>query len=120
MLRASLEMAGYRVVEAASVTEALNQLTRFKLNVVVTALDLPGGGGYEFLQRMRGEPLLASVPVVALANCAEDTNERTPGAGHFQDYLIRGDREAMLRSIQQLASALGRPVPVGERVQSND
>jgi two-component system chemotaxis sensor kinase CheA len=106
ILRGSLEMAGYRVVEASTTAEALSQLARVKVNVVLTALDLPGGGGCEFLEKMRREPALAGLPALALADSAEDAGVRTAQPGSFQDYLIRGDREAMLRSIHRLASAL--------------
>jgi two-component system chemotaxis sensor kinase CheA len=106
ILRGSLEMAGYRVVEASTAAEALNQLARVKVNVVLTALDLPGGGGCEFLEKMRREPSLAGLPALALADSAEDAGDRAARPGSFQDYLIRGDREAMLRSIHRLAIAL--------------
>jgi two-component system chemotaxis sensor kinase CheA len=116
ILRASLEMAGYRVVEAATSADALDQLARVKVNVVVTALDLPGGGGYEFLEKMRKEPSLAGVPALALADSAGDATDQAAQAGTFQDYLIRGDRDAMLRSIHRLASALNAPPAVPELV----
>jgi two-component system chemotaxis sensor kinase CheA len=119
ILRASLEMAGYRVVEASTAAEALNQLARVKVNVVVTALDLPGGGGYEFLEKMRREPSLAGVPALALSDSAGDAAGHAAQPGAFHDYLIRGDREAMLRSIHRLASALNAkpaaPELVGEK-----
>ena len=117
VLRASLEMAGYRVVEASTAAEALSQLARVKVNVVVTALDLPGGGGYEFLEKMRQEPALAGLPALALSD--SDAGKQAAHPGAFEDYLIRGDREAMLRSIQRLASALNAhpaaPELVGEK-----
>jgi two-component system chemotaxis sensor kinase CheA len=106
ILRASLEMAGYHVVEASTAAEALNQLARVKVNVVVTALDLPGGGGCEFLEKMRRDPSLAGVPALVLTDSAEDATGQSAQPGAFQDYLIRGDREAMLRSIHRLASVL--------------
>jgi len=114
ILRASLEMAGYRVVEASSSDEALRQLARVKVNVVLTALDLPGGGGCQFLEKMRREPSLAGVPALALADSAEEAGLQTPGS--FQSCLIRGDRESMLRSIHRLASALDATTPAPELV----
>ena len=114
ILRASLEMAGYRVVEASTAAEALNQMARVKVNVVVTALDLPGGGGCEFLEKMRREPTLAQVPALVITSSPEEASEQAAQAGPFQDYLIRGDREAMLRSIHRLASALDAQPAVPE------
>jgi two-component system, chemotaxis family, sensor kinase CheA len=115
MLRASLEMAGYQVIEAANAAEALSQLARNRVNVVVTALDLPGGGGSEFLRKMRKEPALAGVPAVALADAAEEAPNEPGQPGWFEECLIRGDREAMLRSIRRLAGALaGQAGPATE------
>ena len=113
LLRGSLEMAGYRVLEAATAAEALHQLARVKVNVVVTALDLPGGGGSKVLEKMRREPALAGVPALALADSAQAVSDQAarseafPDA--FQECLVRGDRQAMLRSIHRLASALNAP-----------
>ena len=120
ILRASLEMAGYRVVESSSAAEALDQLAKVKVNVVLTALDLPGGGGREFLEKMRREPSLAKVPALALADSAEAASSQAGHPDSFEDYLVRGDREAMLRSIHRLAAALMAPPAaselIGERV----
>jgi len=116
ILRSSLEMAGYRVLECSSASEALDQLARFKISVVLTTLDLPGGGGQELLKKMRGEPSFAAVPAVVLTNSAEETSVYKEATGSFQEYLIRGDREAMLRSIDRLARALTAQTPAGEFV----
>ncbi len=116
ILRASLEMAGYRVVEASTTAEALNQLARVKVSVVLTALDLPGGGGCQFLEKMRSEPSLAGVPALALADSAEEASLQAAQPGAFENYLIRGDREAMLRSIHRLASVLNAPPAAPELV----
>jgi len=52
-------------------------------------------------------PILFGIyPVLALAASAGDTSQRAAQPGAFQDYLIRGDRDAMLRSIHRLASVL--------------
>ena len=116
ILRASLEMAGYHVVEASTAAEALNQLARVKVNVVVTALDLPGGGGCEFLEKMRRDPSMAGVPALVLTDSAEDAAGQAAQPGASQDYLIRGDREAMLRSIHRLASVLDAQPSASELV----
>lgn len=104
-------MAGYRVVEAASSAEALRQLGSVKADLLLAALDLPGGAG-ELLEQMRRDPALAQIPALGLANTPQQAAE----PGQFQLCLVRGDREGMLRSIEHLACALaGEPEPAGAK-----
>ena len=46
-------MAGYRVVEAANLDEAIRELEQQPVDVVVAALDLPPNGGAALLAAMR-------------------------------------------------------------------
>jgi two-component system chemotaxis sensor kinase CheA len=114
LVRSSLEMAGYTVVEAANQQEALREFDRRKIDVLVTALDLPPAGGFDLLDRVRSRPDGTRVPVLALANSTEETHSRAIRGHDFQDYQMKFDREAMLRSIQKLAAAVmaGEPDPV--------
>ena len=105
LLRAALEMGGYRVVEASTSSDALRQLARCKIDVVVAALDLPGGSS-ELLQQMRRDPALAQVPVLAMTDSSQAAAEQATHSGKFQDYAIRGDSDGVLRSIERLAGAL--------------
>ncbi|MCP5120028.1 MAG: response regulator, partial [bacterium] len=53
MVRNYLDMAGYQVVEASCVEEALVKLDHKKVDVVLASLDLPSDGGFDLLDRMR-------------------------------------------------------------------
>jgi len=111
MARCRLEMAGHRVVEAASAEEALEKLKRRRVDVVAAALDLPGGGA-QLAAEMRRQPALADIPVLALTGAAG-----APPAGLevFADCQAKFDHEAMLSSIERLAAALGTGEPVAAR-----
>jgi two-component system chemotaxis sensor kinase CheA len=110
LLRSSLEMAGCRVVEASSSAEALTRLECTRVNVVIADPDLPGGA--QFLEKLRREPALSQIPVLALAGSSQQASELATHPGLFQEFLVRGDRDAMLRSIYRLAAALESPPPV--------
>ena len=53
LVRSSLEMAGYRVVETADTQAALRELERGKIDVVLAGLDLPADAGHSLLEEMR-------------------------------------------------------------------
>src|ERR1039458_5857216 len=119
LVRNSLEMAGYRVVEAADTRTALRELECRKIDVVLTGLDLPSDGtGHGLLEEMRRLPGLAHVPALALVDSAEQAKAQREHPRGFADYPLKFDRDAMLISLARLASAVGTPeplVPVGEK-----
>ena len=56
LIRSGLDMAGYRVVEAASLEDAIRGLEQQKVDVVVAALDLPRAGSSELVAALRRRP----------------------------------------------------------------
>jgi two-component system chemotaxis sensor kinase CheA len=97
LIRGGLDMAGYRVFEAANLDEVIRGLEQQPVDVVVTSLDLPPGGSSAVLAAMRRCPEWRGIPVLAL------------------DCQVKFDREAMLESVARLASALAsaETTPVG-------
>ena len=118
LIRSGLDMAGYRVLEAANLDEATRWLEQEPVDVVVAALDLPPDGSSALLAAMRRRPEWKTIPVLALADSAEQVQARTSKPMDFQDCQVKFDREAMLGSVARLASALASagaaPVAVGE------
>ncbi|MDX1982398.1 MAG: chemotaxis protein CheW [Bryobacteraceae bacterium] len=108
LVRHYLEMAGHRVVEGASVQDALDKLQRNRVDVVAVSLDLAGGGGAQLVERMRKVSGAGRTPVVALTDEAGGGNDNAAAAVArvFDDFQGKFDREAMLRSVERLASAL--------------
>jgi CheY-like chemotaxis protein len=111
-------MAGYRVIEAANLDEAIRGLEQQPVDLVVTALDLPPNGSSALLAAMRRRPEWQAIPVLALADSVEQVQAGAGQAAGFQDCQPKFDREAMLQSVARLASALASaetaPVTAGE------
>ena len=111
-------MAGYQVLEAANLDEAIRGLEQHPVDIVVAALDLPPKGSSALLDEMRGRPEWQGIPVLALADSAEQVRARAGQPADFQDCQVKFDREAMLESVARLASALASaeaaPVCAGE------
>jgi two-component system chemotaxis sensor kinase CheA len=118
LIRNGLEMGGYVVLEAANLDEAIRALEQQPADVVVAALDLPPNGSSALLAAMRRRPEWEAIPVLALADSAEQIQTSAVRTAGFQDCQAKFDREAMLESVGRLASALASaepaPVCVGE------
>lgn len=112
LIRSGLDMAGYRVLEAANLDEAIRGLEQQPVDVVVTALNLPPNGSSALLAAMRRRPEWEGIPVLALADSAEQVQARAGQPAGFQDCQAKFDREAMLESVARLASALASAEPV--------
>jgi CheY-like chemotaxis protein len=82
------------------------------VDVVVTALGLPPGGGCALLPAMRQRLEWEHIPVVALADSAGQADTPTARTAGFRECHERFDREAMLESVARLTSA--QPCPETE------
>jgi two-component system chemotaxis sensor kinase CheA len=119
LIRAGLDMAGYQVVEAGNLDEAIRQLERQPLNAVVAGLDLPPNGTAALLSAMHRRSEWKDIPVLALTDSTERMQAPEVRRAGFQDCQPKFDRVAMLESLDRLASALASPavesLPVGEK-----
>ena len=108
LIRNSLDMAGYRVIEAANKDEAIHALEQQSPDVVVAALDLPQEGTTALLAAMRARSEWERIPLLALAESHVQVQASATKNAGFQDCQEKYDREGMLESVAQLAST---PLP---------
>ena len=81
LLRELLEMRGFSVVEAPDGEQTLKQIEQTKPDILLLDLNMPVLDGVETLKRIRQDPGLAGLPVLAVTA-----------------YAMRGDRERILSS----------------------
>ncbi|MGB6130313.1 MAG: chemotaxis protein CheW [Acidobacteriaceae bacterium] len=105
LMRSSLDMAGYRVIEAANLDEAIRRMEQQPADVVLSALNLPPGGAAALCAAMRGRTGWERIPVLALADSAADIESSAARTAGFEDCQLKFDREALLVSVARLASA---------------
>ena len=118
LIRSSLEMAGYDVVEAANLEEAIRRLDLQPVDAVVAAMDLPPRGLAELPERLRQRPEWERIPVLALADSPEQMEAPDAAVRGVQGRSPKFDRETMLASLERLVSAVaaaGEEACVGER-----
>jgi two-component system chemotaxis sensor kinase CheA len=118
LIRSGLDMAGYHVLEAGSLDEAIRRLEQQPVDVVVATVSVPPNGTAGLLDAMRRRPEWEAIPVLALAESEEQTRTGDFRSAGFQDCQPKFDREAMLESLSRLASAVAsaetEPVCAGE------
>ena len=95
LLRELLETRGYSVVEACNGEEALRVIDESRPDILLLDLDMPVLDGFATVRRIRENPSLASLPVVAVTA-----------------YAMQGDREKVLAS--GFNGYLSKPINAGE------
>jgi CheY-like chemotaxis protein len=91
LLRELLEIRGYTVEEACDGQEALHMIERAKPDLLLLDIGMPVMDGFAVVRRIRENPELAPLPVVAVTA-----------------YAMQGDREKILNS--QFDGYLSKPV----------
>jgi two-component system cell cycle response regulator DivK len=106
LVRDVLGFAGFSVLEARD-AEAGVELARLqKPDVVLMDINLPGMNGFEALAALRGDPLTASIPVLAVtAYAMKDDRARILAAG-FDGYV---EKPVDVRALPGQVEALIRP-----------
>jgi CheY-like chemotaxis protein len=84
-----LRMTGFEVMTASDGRDALKVAAEFHPSVILLDLGLPVLDGYEVIRRLRAEPDLRSIPVIAVTGYGgEDDRARTRDAG-FDFHLVK-------------------------------
>lgn len=105
LIREVLEAPGREILEASHGQEALESARRNLPDLVLLDIQMPLLDGFEVLERIRREPSLARMRVVALtAYAMRGDRQRALDAG-FDDYITKPVNGAALR--KQVRTLLG-------------
>ena len=100
----------YDIIEFSSGMEAIEGFKKSKPDVVILDISLPEMDGTEILRRIRGDPNLHDLPVIALtAHAMVGDREKYLAAG-FNDYVAKPilDMKLLFSTIQRWEN-LGTP-----------
>ncbi len=106
LLRELLEMRGHTVVEACNGEEALRLLDQSKPEILLLDLGMPVLDGYATVRKIRENPALAALPVLAVtAYAMQGDKERILDCG-FDGYLSKPITPLLLfQELDRLAPA---------------
>lgn len=102
LMRYLLHSAGHTTLLATNGHEALERLRDGRPDLVLTDIQMPGMDGYELLAHLRADPVLRTLPVVALtAYSMPGDQDRVMQAG-FDGYLAKPiDPETILQDLMR-------------------
>lgn len=100
-----LEEAGATVICVSSATDALQQLTKFKPDVLIADIGMPQIDGYELIRQIRqlSTDDGGQIPAIALTAYAGETNQEQALAAGFQRHLPKPvEPETLVQTIELL------------------
>src|SRR5882757_5566291 len=89
LIRELLTLGGYRVLEASNGQEAFEKILEARPDLVLADIQMPTLDGYGLVQKIRENPLLADVRVIALTAYAMDGDREKVLASGFDGYITK-------------------------------
>ncbi len=109
MLSRRLEKRGMKVICATDGAEALRIASDSRPDVVLLDLNLPVLDGWEVTRRLKGDPLTASIPVLALTAYGTPSERRRALEAGCDEYETKPiDLPRLLAKMEALVSARGK------------
>ena len=92
---------GYVVSEAASPGAAIHMVEEHRggFDVIITDIEMPEMDGFELTARLRQDPRLAHVPVIAFTSTVNDIFKQRAAKVGMNALILKTDREALLSEI---------------------
>jgi len=97
-----LALEGHEVEAVHTSRDALERAVLFKPDVAVLDIGLPGMNGYELARRLRENPALEGIRLVALTGYGQAEDKERARAAGFDDHLIK---PADSRALEQMLGA---------------
>ena len=89
ILRDLLGMAGYDMIEAHDGAEGVAQATAHKPDLILMDIQMPVMDGYEATRRIKADPALAAIPIVAVTSYALSGDEQKARDAGCNDYIAK-------------------------------
>ena len=87
ILRDLLTNSGYEMVEAIDGVEAVAAATQYRPDLILMDIQLPALDGYEATRRIKADPTLTHVPVIAVTSYALSGDKAKARAAGCDDFV---------------------------------
>jgi two-component system CheB/CheR fusion protein len=99
MLAVLLQMEGHEVAEAADGDEGLAAMVSAPPDVALVDIGLPRIDGYEVARRVRANPNLADITLVAVTGYGQESDRQAVADAGFDEHLVKPIRAADLAAV---------------------
>ena len=89
ILRDLLTSAGFEIIEAVNGQEGVDMAEAEKPDLILMDIQLPVIDGYEATRRIKGNPSLASIPIIAVTSYALGGDEAKAMAAGCDGYITK-------------------------------
>jgi len=87
IIRDMLAGTGYAITEAEDGEQALAAVARERPDLILMEIQLPSMDGYEAMRRIRTDPALLSIPIIAVTSYAPNEEEQKARAAGCDDFV---------------------------------
>jgi two-component system chemotaxis response regulator CheY len=106
MVRMTLSMAGYQVLEACDGAEGFEKASTNQINAVITDLNMPVMNGIEFIRKYRAHPSSKGVPIILLTTESDEELKRQAKEAGAIAWLVKPfKQEQLVAIIKKVAGA---------------
>jgi two-component system cell cycle response regulator DivK len=106
ILRDLLSMAGYDLVEAYDGVEGVAKAAEHKPDLILMDIQMPVMDGYEATRRIKADPALKSIPVIAVTSYALSGDEEKTRAAGCDGYIAKPfSPRQMLAKVREVLGA---------------
>ena len=89
MRRDLLKSANYEMIEAENGEEALAAIAKHRPDLILMDIQLPVLDGYEATRRIRADPAMRSIPIIAVTSYALSGDETKARQAGCDDYVTK-------------------------------
>lgn len=89
ILRDLLGMAGYDLVEAHDGAEGVAKAAECRPDLILMDIQMPVMDGYEATRRIKADPALKAIPIIAVTSYALSGDEAKARAAGCDDYIAK-------------------------------
>jgi two-component system cell cycle response regulator DivK len=87
IIRDMLSATDYEIMEAESGEQALEAVAKQRPDLILMDIQLPGMDGYEATRRIKADPALRSIPIIAVTSYALSGEEQKARAAGCDEYV---------------------------------